>query len=224
MFVWTFRKGGIKKIAAITVCGMALVASAVGISTLWQKADAVDVAATQTGMTQQITGAEDLKTFLIGYGLEIDPTAAEVATVKIPRKWDENFKAFHDVILQSGLDLSKCKNKQVDKWTVLIPGQSDEQQKTYAVVLVYKNEPKGAYLLQKPSGEVKPLVPTATASLPLTEEELAANAEFGSDLEEPAQEIQGEVVEEVDAELLPDAQETALVDEAAIDKTLFPTE
>lgn len=81
----------------------------------------------------------------------MDPTTAEVSTVTVPRKWDDNFKAFNEVIKESGLDLSRVKNKKVDKWVVLIPAQSTETQKSYGVVLVYKNEARGAYILQKPS-------------------------------------------------------------------------
>ena len=117
-----------------------------------------------------------------GYGVEVDPTTAEVSTVTVPRKWDDNFKAFNEVIKESGLDLSRVKNKKVDKWVVLIPAQSTETQKSYGVVLVYKNEARGAYILQKPSGEVLPLKAAAPtgASLALTDEEVAANAGFGA--------------------------------------------
>ena len=69
-----------------------------------------------------------------------------MSTVTVPRKWDDNFKAFNDVIKESGLDLSRVKNKKVDKWVVLIPAQSTETQKSYGVVLVYKNEARGAYI------------------------------------------------------------------------------
>lgn len=53
---------------------------------------------------------------------------------------------------------------------------------SYGVVLVYKNEARGAYILQKPSGEVLPLKAAAPtgASLALTDEEVAANAGFGA--------------------------------------------
>ena len=179
MFVCTLRKGGLKKLAAVCVCGAALAAVAIGVGKIWQDGDAVDVAAAQPSMAQQITGAQDLQTFLAGYGLEVDPTSAEVMAVKVPRKWDESFEAFHAVVQQSGLSLEKCKGKQVDKWTVPVPAMCDDAKKTYAVVLVYKNEPKGAYLLEKPSGEVKPLAPIQSGTA-LTDQEKAAAAGFGA--------------------------------------------
>ena len=205
MFVCTLRKGGLKKVAAVAVCGVALAAVAIGVGKIWQNEDTVDVAAGQPTMAQQITGAQDLQTFLAGYGVEVDPTSAEVTAVKIPRKWDESFRAFHDVVKQSGFELTKCKNKEVDKWVVPVPARSNEETTMYAVVLVYQNEPKGAYLLQKPSGEVLPLTPKAAAGAALTEEEIAANANFGSSA----------VTQETAAAPEEQTQETAVIPEDA---------
>ena len=214
MFVCTLRKGGLKKLAAVCVCGAVLAAAAVGVGKIWGGGDAVDVAAAQPTLAQQITGAQDLQTFLTGYGLEVDPTSAEVTAVKIPRKWDDSFQAFHDVVKQSGFELTKCKNKEVDKWVVPVPAQSTEDVTTYAVVLVYKNEPTGAYLLQKPSGEVLALTPRAAASAALTEQEIAASADFGAGVEETA--------------AAPETQETAAEAEtqetAAVPEDAYPTE
>ena len=171
MFVFTFRKGGLRRLAAVCLCGAAIVgAAAAGIA--WNRAQSTPANA---ALTQQITGSQDIASFLAGYGLEVDPTSAEVMAVKVPRKWDESFEAFHAVVQQSGLTLEKCKGKQVDKWTVPVPALCDDTKKTYAVVLVYKNEPQGAYLLEKPSGEVKALVP-AQSSAALTQQEKEAAA------------------------------------------------
>ena len=146
MFVCTLRKGGLRKLAVVAVCGVVLAGAAITVGVVRNKGDAVDAAAQGGALSQQITGAQDVATFLQGYGVEVDPTTAEVSTVTVPRKWDDNFKAFNEVIKESGLDLSRVKNKKVDKWVVLIPAQSTETQKSYGVVLVYKNEARGAYI------------------------------------------------------------------------------
>ena len=140
MFVCTLRKGGLRKLAVVAVCGVVLAGAAITVGVVRNKGDAVDAAAQGGALSQQITSAQDVATFLQGYGVEVDPTTAEVSTVTVPRKWDDNFKAFNEVIKESGLDLSRVKNKKVDKWVVLIPAQSTETQKSYGVVLVYKNE------------------------------------------------------------------------------------
>lgn len=114
MFVCTLRKGGLRKLAVVAVCGVVLAGAAITVGVVRNKGDAVDAAAQGGALSQQITGAQDVATFLQGYGVEVDPTTAEVSTVTVPRKWDDNFKAFNEVIKESGLDLSRVKNKKVD--------------------------------------------------------------------------------------------------------------
>ena len=114
MFVCTLRKGGLRKLAVVAVCGVVLAGAAITVDVVRNKGDAVDAAAQGGALSQQITGAQDVATFLQGYGVEVDPTTAEVSTVTVPRKWDDNFKAFNEVIKESGLDLSRVKNKKVD--------------------------------------------------------------------------------------------------------------
>ena len=62
---------------------------------------------------------------------------------------------------ESGLTLADYKGKTVEKWTVLCPARSDAATDTYCVLLVYKAKPVGAYLLEKPSGEVSGLITAA---------------------------------------------------------------
>lgn len=189
MFVLTFRKGGLKKAAIVCACGVLLAASAIGISALRGAGTEEDAAPTAAEaapamMKTNITGATDLGVYLQGFGVQPDVATAAVNRVTIPRKWDDNFKAFNEVIKESGLDLSKYKGKKADKWMVVLPAQSNETEKTYAVVLVYKEEPIAAYLLQKPSGEVLALKAVAATAAPLTDEEIAAGAAFGEGVTE----------------------------------------
>ena len=161
MFVMTMSKTMLRRVGAVAACAALLAAGAIGLKAMTGDEQAVETAAAAPSIHQKITGAQDLQPFLSGYGLQIDPAMAQVSQVKIPRKWDESFQAFHEVIRKSGLDLSKVKNRTVDKWVVPVPAQTNETTQTYAVVLVYKEQAKGAYLLQKPSGEVLPLTPPA---------------------------------------------------------------
>ena len=95
--------------------------------------------------------------------MKTDLATAAVDKVKIPKKWDDSFAAFNQVIQESDLDLSAYKGKTVEKWTLLCPQLSTGEQDTYCVLLVYKAKAIGAYLLQKPSGEVTGLVTAAKA-------------------------------------------------------------
>lgn len=204
MFVMTMNKTTLRRVGAAVVCVAALAAGVLGLKSM--NGEAVETAASPS-LSQKITGAQDLQTFLAGYGVEVDPAAAEVSQVKVPRKWDDSFKAFHDVIKQSGLDLSKCKNKTVDKWVVAVPAQSNETTQTYAVVLVYKEEAKAAYFLQKPSGEVLPMTPPAAQTSALTQE----TQETAVQAADPAQETAAQAVDPA-----AQSQETAALPEQTV--------
>lgn len=158
MFYCTLTKPGLRQAGALALCAVCLcgaVTAAVHFS-----GEAVTAgAAADPG----IETTQDIGTYFTGYGFETDLATAAVDKVKIPKKWDDSFAAFNQVIQESDLDLSGYKGKTVEKWTLLCPQLSTGDQDTYCVLLVYKAKAIGAYLLQKPSGEVTGLVTAAKA-------------------------------------------------------------
>lgn len=158
MFYCTLTKPGLRQAGALALCAVCLcgaVTAAVHFS-----GEAVTAgAAADPG----IETTQDIGTYFTGYGFETDLATAAVDKVKIPKKWDDSFAAFNQVIQESNLDLSGYKGKTVEKWTLLCPQLSTGDQDTYCVLLVYKAKAIGAYLLQKPSGEVTGLVTAAKA-------------------------------------------------------------
>lgn len=159
MFMFTVTKPGLRQAGALALCAVCLcgaVAAAVRFSGAAVTASASAAASIET--------TQDIGAYFTGYGFETDLSTAAVDKVKIPKKWDDSFAAFNQVVQESGLDLTDCKGKTVEKWTLLCPQLSTGEQDTYCVLLVYKARAAGAYLLQKPSGEVTGLVTAATAS------------------------------------------------------------
>ena len=158
MFYCTLTKPGLRQAGALALCAVCLcgaVTAAVHFS-----GEAVTAgAAADPG----IETTQDIGTYFTGYGFETDLATAAVDKVKIPKKWDDSFAAFNQVIQESDLDLSAYKGKTVEKWTLLCPQLSTGDHDTYCVLLVYKAKAIGAYLLQKPSGEVTGLVTAAKA-------------------------------------------------------------
>ncbi|MGN0975452.1 MAG: DUF4830 domain-containing protein, partial [Gemmiger sp.] len=108
-----------------------------------------------------IETTQDIAEFFTGYGFEVDLANTTVDKVKIPRQWDDSFTAFNQVVGESGLDLSDYKGKTVEKWMALCPARCQENTDCYCVLLVYKAKAVGAYLLEKPSGEVTGLISAA---------------------------------------------------------------
>ena len=156
MFLFTVTKPGLRQAGALALCAVCLcgtVAAAVHFSGGAVTASAAAVPGIET--TQDIG------------------TSAAVDKVKIPKKWDDSFAAFNQIVQESGLDLADYKGKTVEKWTVLCPQLSTGDHDTYCVLLVYKAKAVGAYLLQKPSGEVTGLITAAKAGAEAASEEEA---------------------------------------------------
>ena len=185
MFLFTVSKPGLRQAAALTLCAVCLtgtVAAAVHFAGQSVKTNA----APDTGT---IETTQDIGTYFTGFGYEVDLASATVDKVKIPKKWDDSFAAFNQVVGESGADLSPYKGRTVEKWTALCPVRSDGEKDSYCVLLVYKAKAIGAYLLEKPSGEVTGLISAAKAS-----------AETGSPAAQTAAEADGEGTEQVSAD------------------------
>lgn len=192
MFVLTLGKNGLRRLGAVAVCGVALAGAVFAVGSFFMEDDAAPAAANGEAVqadpaAMKIEGTDDIQAFFKAYGLEVDLATATVDKVKIPKSWDESFSAFNTVVKESGLSLEKYKNKTVEKWVVLCPGRSTGENKVSGVLLVYKEEPVGAYLLASPSGEVTGLVTAAATAAPLPDEQAAETAAgFGEEAAAPA--------------------------------------
>ena len=157
MFVVTLSKASVKKLGVGAMCCALVVFSAM----LGRYISTRSVAVAAAG--NKIESAQDIQTWFTGYGLDVDGASITADKVKIPRKWDDSFSAFNGVVQQSGMDLTRCKGKTVEKWTALIPAASSGETSRYGVLLVWRKKAVGAYLLERPSGVVVGLKDLQTA-------------------------------------------------------------
>ena len=148
MFVVTLSKASVKKLGVGAMCCALVVFSAMLGRFISTRTVAV------AAPVNRIESAQDIQTWFTGYGLEVDGASITADKVKIPRKWDDSFSAFNGVVQQSGMDLTRCKGKTVEKWTALIPAASSGETSRYGVLLVFRKKVVGAYLLERPSGAV----------------------------------------------------------------------
>ena len=149
MFVVTLNRTRLRHIGVGVMCCAVVVCSA-----LLGRYISNQTVETAAGTSSKIESAQDIQTWFTGYGIEVDGASITADKVKIPRKWDDSFSAFNEVVGQSGMDLSRYKGKTVEKWQALIPSASSGEESHYGVLLVYKKKAIGAYLLSKPSGVV----------------------------------------------------------------------
>ena len=196
MFVLTLGKNGLRRLGALAVCGVALAGVVFAAGSFFRGDDpaAPTAAAAQDQQpakpdptAMKIAGADSISAFFKAYGMEVDLATATVDKVKVPKTWDESFSAFNTVVKESGLSLEKYKGKTVEKWLVLCPGRSTGDQKVYGVLLVYKEQPVGGYLLAQPSGEVTGLTTAQETAAPLTDQQAAeTGALFGQNAQDSA--------------------------------------
>ena len=150
MYRITVGKNLWRRLLAMVGCAAVLCGVLLGASGVLDGARATAAAA--RGNT--VKSAEDMADFLLGYGVEADAGTAQVLQVTIPKKFDNSFKAFNEVIGSIGMDLTKYKGKMVEKWVLQSPNRTVEDQTAYAVLLVKNDRVIGGYLLYQPSGEV----------------------------------------------------------------------
>ena len=198
MFLFTVTKPRLRQAGALALCAVCLAGTITAAVHF-----ANDSVTASAGVSEQTTieTTQDIATYFTGYGFEVDLATAAVDKVKIPKKWDDSFAAFNQVVEESGLTLDGHKGKTVEKWTALCPTLSDGENDTYCVLLVYKTKPVGAYLLAKPSGEVTGLVSAAQQN--------AADAETAASADVPADTL---------------TDDTAQTSAGVVEESAFPTE
>jgi hypothetical protein len=149
MFMITLKKAGLRRAGAVLLCGAVLL----GAAAIGRRSRAAAVAAGASANTK-IASTQDISAYFAGYGLEVNPAGITADKVKVPKKWDDSFSAFNEVVAQSGQDLTRCKGKTVEKWLAEVPALSAGGETVYGVLLVREGTAVGAYLLSKPSGNV----------------------------------------------------------------------
>lgn len=175
MFVVTLNQASLKKFGlGVACCALVVFSAVLGryISTRTTPAAAG---------VNRIESAQDIQTWFVGYGLDVDGATITADKVKIPRKWDDSFSAFNGVVQQSGMDLTRYKGKTVEKWTALIPAASKGEASSYGVLLVYRKKAVGAYLLEKPSGIVTGLKDAQTTAAQQELAEQVSGEDFSGD-------------------------------------------
>ena len=112
MFVLTMNRTGLRRLGVAALCGVVLTGTVMVVNRHLEKADAAPTAAESAG--ERIATTQDIGAYFSARGLEVDLSTAAVDEVKVPRRWDEDFKAFDEVVKQSGQSLKKYRGKAVE--------------------------------------------------------------------------------------------------------------
>lgn len=83
---------------------------------------------------------EDRIEFLRQFGWEVKPEAVESVEITIPERFDKIFTAYNEMQKRQGLDLSKYKKKNVQRYTYEITNYDGYDGVVYANIIVYRNK------------------------------------------------------------------------------------
>lgn len=84
------------------------------------------------------------KKFLSSYGIEVSPEPYLVEEIEIPQVFDEYYKSYDTLQIESGLNLSQFKGKKAVRYTYKITNFPDKSiSDIYANVICFRRKPVG---------------------------------------------------------------------------------
>ncbi len=138
MFIYSLKASTIKFFAVVCVALATLITliAFIPVSAVDENiAASADVDIDYTGIKTN----EDRVNFLAQFGWQVKPEAVESVEVTVPEEFDKIFTAYNELQKRQGLDLSKYKKKNVQRYTYEITNYDGYDGVVYANILVYRN-------------------------------------------------------------------------------------
>lgn len=137
MFIYSVRASTLR-FAAIVAVGIAVfVALFVFIPPYEEENVGIQAAAVSY---ENIKTDEQRRAFLTSLGYEADSSPCESVSVRIPREFDKIYAGYNEMQKVIGLDLSKYKNKEVERYTYTLSDYDGYDGTVYANLLVYRGK------------------------------------------------------------------------------------
>ena len=89
---------------------------------------------------EKVRSVDDAAGFLSQFGWVVDAGSAETVTVTIPAEFDKVFAGYNELQKTQGLDLSKYKKKNAQRYTYEITNYDGYDGVVYANIIVYRNK------------------------------------------------------------------------------------
>lgn len=145
MFIYSLKASTLKFIAVVIISIGLLITL---ISVIPGTGDSVYAASAETNAAagkdvkinfKNVKNNEDRIAFLRQFGWEADPEAIENVEALIPKEFDAVYLKYNEIQKAQSLDLSKYKNKTVQRYTYKIKNYAGYTGEVYANLLIYKN-------------------------------------------------------------------------------------
>lgn len=139
MFIYSFKASTIKFFAVVCVA-LATLITLIAFIPVAAVDDSVGASGKVDIDYSGIKTNEDRIKFLGQFGWVVKPEAVESIEVTIPAEFDKIFTAYNEIQKRQGLDLSKYKKKNVQRYTYEITNYEGYDGTVYANILVYRNK------------------------------------------------------------------------------------
>lgn len=140
MFIYSVKASTLK-FAAIVAVGIAVFAALFilipPIESSVQDREAVSV------NYDKIKTNDDRRAFLSSLGYEVSESAIENVKVKIPSEFDKIYAGYNEIQKEQGFDLSKYKNKEIERYTYTVTNYAGYEGTVYANLLIYRGKVVG---------------------------------------------------------------------------------
>lgn len=149
MFIYSMKASTLKFIAVVIISIGLLITL---ISVIPNAGESVYAANAETNASavketkinfKNVKNNEDRIEFLRQFGWEASPEAIENVEALIPKEFDAVYLKYNEIQKAQSLDLSKLKNKTVQRYTYKITNYPNYTGDVYANLLIYKNNVVG---------------------------------------------------------------------------------
>lgn len=137
MFIYSVKASSLKLIGIISAMAVAMVALFLLVPP--GKAEAAETVGTAKITYEKIKTADDRVKFLNQFGWEISPEAVEEVKLTVPSEFDKVMNSYNELQKHQGLDLSKFRGKDVERYTYKVTNYPNYSGTVYANVIIYKN-------------------------------------------------------------------------------------
>ena len=139
MFIYSLKASTIKFFAVVCVA-LATLITLIAFIPVAAVDDNVAAAANADIDYSGIKTNDDRVKFLSQFGWQVDHEAVESIEVTVPEEFDKIFTAYNELQKRQGLDLTKFKGKNVQRYTYKILNYDGYDGTVYANILVYRNK------------------------------------------------------------------------------------
>ena len=144
MFIYSVRAGTLKFVGVICVALVALITIIAFVPSVDGTVPDTEAGAVASGEQSirydKVKGVDDVAEFLGQFGWKVSDAETASEEVSIPKEFDKIFAAYNELQKRQGLDLTKYKGKNVQRYTYEITNYDGESGKVYVNVIVYRNK------------------------------------------------------------------------------------